>query len=57
MRRVCAICRIVYGFKEPLDDDSETTGYCPDCFDQELKKLEQYRETGIDPWKRVDPTS
>ena len=55
MRRVCAICKIVYGFKEPFEDDSETTGYCPECFEAELKKLTQYRETGIDPWKKVDP--
>lgn len=57
MRRVCCICGILYGLKEPLEDDSITHGYCPECFEIELKKLTQYRETGINPWREVDPTS
>lgn len=55
MRRVCCVCKILYGLKEPLDDDSETTGYCPDCFEVEIKKLQLYKDTGIDPWKIGDP--
>ena len=57
MNQICCVCKILYGRKEPLNDDSETHGLCPECFKLEMKKIEEYRENGIDPWKRVDPTS
>ena len=56
MRRVCCICKILYGLKEPLEDDSETTGFCPECFELEILKISLHREPGIDPWKNEDPT-
>ncbi len=57
MRRVCCICGMFFGLKEPLDDDSETHGYCPECFELELLKIKNYKETGIDPWRKNEPTS
>ena len=55
MRRVCCVCNIMFGLKEPLEDDSETHGFCPECFKIEMAKLDQYKENGIDPWKKVEP--
>ena len=40
MRQVCYICGLLYGLKEPLDDDSETHGLCEECFRLEMQKLE-----------------
>jgi len=57
MKQICCVCKIQYGVKEPLDDDSETHGLCHEHFKLEMKKIEEYRENGIDPWKKVDPTS
>ena len=48
-------CEIMFGLKEPLGDDQETHGVCPECFKVEMMKLEQYKENGIDPWKKVEP--
>jgi len=31
MKRVCCVCGLVLGEKEPLDDDSVTHSYCPQC--------------------------
>jgi len=28
LRRICCICGLFFGFKEPLSDDSETHGIC-----------------------------
>lgn len=56
MRRVCYVCKIMFGIKPPLDDDSETHGLCPECLIMELAKIEAYKENGIDPWKKDDPT-
>ena len=55
MIRVCYVCKIMFGFKEPLHDNSETHGLCPECFKMEMAKLEAYKENGIDPWKKVEP--
>ena len=57
MRQVCYVCRIFYGTKEPLDDDSETHGLCPECLKLELKKIKEYQENENDPWKKFEPTS
>ena len=57
MRRICCACNIMFGLKEPLDDDSETHGLCPECFKIEMAKLDAYRKNGIDPWKKVDPVA
>jgi hypothetical protein len=57
MRQVCCVCKILYGTKEPLDDDSETHGLCPECFEREMQKIKQYQENGIDPWKKKEATS
>ena len=40
MRQVCMVCGILYGLKEPLEDDSETHGLCEECFPLEMKKIE-----------------
>ena len=57
MRQVCYVCKILYGVKEPFENNSETHGLCPECFKQEMLKLDQYKNNGIDPWKKKDPTS
>lgn len=57
MRRVCYACGIVFGLKEPLDDDRETHGLCPECLKLELKQIQEYQDNGIDPWKKKDATS
>lgn len=44
MRRVCCICKTVFGWKEPFDRDEETHGFCPECFEIEMKKIEALRE-------------
>ena len=35
VRRVCAVCKVVYGEKEPVEDLRETHGYCHLCFTAE----------------------
>jgi len=55
MRQICYVCKILYGIKEPVHDNSETHGLCPECFKVETKKLEQYKNNGLDPWKKTDP--
>jgi len=57
MRQICYECKICYGRKEPLEDDSETHGLCPECFEREMQKIKQYQENGIDPWKKKEATS
>jgi len=44
MRQVCMDCGILYGIKEPLEDDSETHGLCEECFPLEMKKIEKELE-------------
>lgn len=39
MRRICCVCSILFGLKAPYDDESETHGYCDECFDVEMRKL------------------
>jgi len=57
MRQICYVCKILYGTKKPLNDDSETHGLCPECFKREMKKIKKYQENGIDPWKKKEATS
>jgi len=57
MRRVCYVCGILYGIKEPLEDDRETHGLCPDCFKLEMAKIYALKNKGTDPWKKKEPTS
>jgi hypothetical protein len=40
MRQICCRCGILYGIKEPIEDDSETHGLCEECFPLEMKKIE-----------------
>lgn len=54
MRQVCYNCKILYGVKEPLDDDSETHGLCPECFELEMAKLSKDQENSLDPWKKKE---
>jgi len=32
MRSICCECGILFDVKEPFDNDSETHGYCDECF-------------------------
>lgn len=57
MRRVCCVCKIIYGFKKPLEDESETHGFCPNCLELELAKIANYKINGGDPYPQEDPTS
>lgn len=41
MRRICMVCGRLFGLKAPFEDDRETHGLCPECFDLEMKKIEQ----------------
>jgi len=41
MRQVCYICGVLYGIKEPYEDDSETHGLCDECFSLEIKKNDE----------------
>ena len=34
MIRVCCVCKAIFGGKEPLEDKSETHGFCPECFEE-----------------------
>ena len=51
MRQVCCVCKTLYGLKEPLDNDEETHGYCPECYGWQMANIE--RELG--KAKKVDP--
>jgi len=55
MRRVCCVCKKFFGFKEPLDDDSETHGFCPECFDLERAKIAAYLESHPGPLEDLEP--
>ncbi len=55
MRQVCCSCGILYGIKPPLEDDSETHGFCLECFDGELEKIKLYQKDGTDRSNKVDP--
>jgi hypothetical protein len=49
------VCKILYGTKEPLDDDSETHGLCQECFDVEIRKIGDFlssQEKIEDPGER-----
>ena len=39
--RECVKCGRVYGEKEPYEDRSITSGYCPRCFKEEMEELEK----------------
>ena len=51
MRQACLVCKILYGLKEPLEDDSITHGFCPECYAFQRANIE--RELG--KAKKVDP--
>jgi len=53
MRQICYDCGILYGVKEPLDDEDETHGLCPECFQLEMEKLDKEQKTDADPWKNT----
>ncbi len=44
MRQICMDCGILFGIKEPLDDDRETHGLCEECFKIRMKNLERRDE-------------
>jgi hypothetical protein len=43
--RVCMVCEMVFGEKEPFDDKSPTHGICAPCFKKFRMKYEN-QETG-----------
>ncbi len=48
MVRRCMRCGEVYGEKEPLEDKSETTGLCDECFIVTMDEIEAYQiEKGL----------
>ena len=51
MRQICMDCGILYGIKEPLEDDGETHGLCEECFPLEMMKIEKELKKGVE----VDP--
>jgi len=57
MRQVCYICGILYGIKDPIEDDRETHGLCPDCFEIEMRKLQELDLEDKHRFKEYDPTS
>lgn len=42
MRQICCVCKILYGIKEPLDNDSETHGFCPECLKIQMKNINDF---------------
>ncbi len=44
MRQICSVCKKFYGFKEPFEDDSETHGFCDECYEIEMKVLNRMIE-------------
>ncbi len=57
MKRVCCYCKLVFGEKEPFDDQSESHGICQICFpivmaDHEIQiekeKMKRKKKTGGD---------
>lgn len=41
MRQICYVCGFLYGVKEPIEDDRETHGICPECLPWELQRIEK----------------
>lgn len=39
MLRECCRCKVIYGEKEPLEDRSVTSGFCPQCYTKEMKMI------------------
>jgi len=46
MIQVCCECKVVYGEKEPLEDKSETHGYCEPCFTEWQRKYQMSKLEG-----------
>lgn len=44
MREVCCECGILFGVKEPLNNDCETGGICEWCFPWVMAKVEHWKE-------------
>lgn len=47
MKMVCCECGVVYGKKEPFDDNSETHGYCTLCFHKIITAIHLEKKTCI----------
>jgi hypothetical protein len=43
MKRVCCICKVHIGDKEPLDDKRVTHGICEICYPKEIAKIDTER--------------
>jgi hypothetical protein len=41
MKQMCYICKISYGDKEPMEDNSETHGLCDICFKEEIQRIKR----------------
>ena len=46
MIQVCCECKVVYGEKEPLEDKSETHGFCEPCFTEWKRKYQMSKLEG-----------
>jgi len=40
MLQICSVCKVVYGEKEPLDDQRLTHGYCPECYKAVMAEID-----------------
>jgi len=41
MRQVCYVCGILFGIKEPYENDQETHGLCGECYEMEMNRLKK----------------
>lgn len=42
MRLICSFCRKFQGYKEPFDDERDTHGICPACYNWYMKQQDLY---------------
>ena len=40
MLQICSVCKVVYGEKEPLDDQRLTHGYCLECYKAVMAEID-----------------
>jgi hypothetical protein len=36
-------CKTLYGIKEPVENNSETHGYCEECYRIEIERIRRYQ--------------
>ena len=53
MIRQCAGCKLILGECPPLRDTRISHGYCDDCFDVEMEKIQEYKRICEQKKKKV----